>query len=82
MTKMFDIFFRVALLLVLAAGLIVAAWHISWLHSRAEESRYEIRASGPIVLILDKQERVVYAASGILGDQPVAWHKSPLPKEP
>ncbi|HBB95590.1 MAG TPA: hypothetical protein DC054_09375 [Blastocatellia bacterium] len=81
MMKLFDNLFRVALLVILVAGLVLATWHISWLHNQPE-SRYEIRAGeGPIV-ILDRQARVVYAVAGIFGDQPVVWRTSPLPNKP
>lgn len=78
--------FRAALLLVLVAGLIVAAWHISWLHNQAG-ARYEMQITGGVdhpstVVILDRQERVIYASRELLGlgSQPIVWHTSPLPK--
>jgi hypothetical protein len=76
--------FRAGLLAVLVAALIVAIWHISWLHNQAG-TRYEMQITGGVdhpsaVVILDRQERVIYASRGFLGDEPVVWHTSPLPK--
>ncbi len=84
--KSFDQLFRPSLLLILVAGLIVATWHISWLHKQAG-IRYEMQITGGIdhptaVVILDRQERVIYASRGFLGDEPIVWHTSTLPKEP
>jgi len=78
--------FRAALLAVLVAGSILAAWHVSWVHSQAG-TRYEMQITGGVdhpsaVVILDRQERVIYASRGFLGDEPVVWHKSTLQEEP
>jgi hypothetical protein len=75
--KNFDNLFRVALLVILVAGLILATWHISWVHSHAA-ARYEISSPDYIhVFVLDRQERVIY--SGAPGRD---WQTTPLPKEP
>ena len=79
--KNFDHLFRTALLGVLVAGLIVAAWHLSWLHNQAG-SRYEMQITDHAqVVVFDRQQRVIYAAYGVLGDEaPAVWKTSPLPK--
>lgn len=75
--KNFDHLFRPALLLVLVAGLIVAIWHLSWLH---KQNQYEMQVSDRTILILDRQQRVVYANSvGFDRSQPIAWRTLPLP---
>lgn len=71
--------FRAAVLLVLVAGLIVAAWHISWLHNQAE-SRYEMQVANGAVVIFDRQQAVVYSGPPATGGAPIAWLTSPLPK--
>lgn len=76
--KNLDRLFRPALLLMLVAGLIVATWHISWLHKQPG-ARYEMQTSDWLhVRVLDQQERVVYSAAG--SDAPLVWEASPLPK--
>lgn len=83
--KNLDHLFRPALLLILAAALIIATWHISWLHNQSG-TRYEMQLTGgadhtTAVVILDRQERVIYSSRGFLGDEPVVWKTSPLPKD-
>lgn len=78
--KTFDHLFRAALLVMLATGLIIVAWHVSWLHQ--QDHRYQIQATDRNdVFILDRQQHIVYAGSGFFDDaKPVQWHGSPLPK--
>lgn len=73
--------FRLALLAVLIAGLILAAWHVSWLHIH---SRYEMQtAQFGVVFILDKETGTVYfARQGQITDGWTdAWQKPALPTE-
>lgn len=56
--KNFDNILRCALLIVLAAGLIVATWHLSWLHK--EDPRYEMITPTGIVRVLDRQQGTFY----------------------
>jgi hypothetical protein len=81
-----DYLFRAVLLVVLVAGLILAIWHISWLHNQAG-TRYEMQITSGVnhpsaVVILYRQERVIYASDQPLGfgKEPIVWHTSPLPK--
>lgn len=80
--KNFENIFRAALLVILLAALIIAAWHVSWLHK--QDQRYEMQITNNAqVVIFDRQERVVYAAYGVLGQldgKPAVWHKSALPQ--
>jgi hypothetical protein len=76
--------FRAALLVILLAGVIIATWHVAWLHKHTGD-RYEMQLTGGIdhptaVVILDRQDRVIYASRGFLGDEPIVWHTSPLPE--
>jgi len=68
--------FRVGPLVILCAGLILAAWHISWLHKQSG-LRYEMQ-SGDYgrIYVLDRQERVVYTGQGGFGEEPIVWHAS------
>jgi len=79
--KSFENIFRAVLLAVLVAGLIVAIWHISWLHNQAG-TRYEMHISDhPFsAYILDRQERVIYYSETSNG-QPLVWKPIPLPKD-
>lgn len=79
--KNFDHLFRIALLLVLAAGLIVIAWHLSWIHKQAPDYRYEALADRPGIFVLDRQQGVVYVGQSLGGEKSIAWHVSPLPKQ-
>ena len=81
--KIFDYLFRVALLVVLAASLLVATWHLSWLHNQALESRYEMQvmADHPAVFVIYRQQRVIYSGIVAFNDsKPIDWHTSSLPK--
>ncbi len=82
MMKLLDKLFRVALLVILVAGLALATWHISWLHSQPE-ARYEMQLSTPFVVVFDRQERVIYSGSAGFNDgKPIDWRTSPLPNKP
>ena len=63
------------------AGLVLATWHISWLH---KQNRYEMQVTDHgVVFILDHQQKVIHASFGLLNDdKPDIWHTSALPKEP
>jgi len=79
--KSFDHVVRSALLLLLVVGLILAAWHISWLHGH---DRYQLQVTDRNdVFVIDRQQGIVYAGSGFFDDtKPVQWHTSPLPNKP
>lgn len=69
--------FRLALLTVMIAGLILAAWHISWLHNH---HRYEMQtAQYGLVFILDKETGSVYFArqGQITEGWTDVWRKAP-----
>ena len=72
-----NVIFRAALILILVFGLIVAIWHVSWLH---KQGRYDVQMAERRVVILDREKRVVYIGSPY--DDPVIWHTSPLPNAP
>lgn len=77
MMKHFDNLFRPVLLLLLVIGLIVAAWHISWLHNH---HRYEMQtAQFGVVFILDKETGTVYFArqGQIVEGWTDVWRKAP-----
>ena len=64
--KHFDHLFRIALLSLLLVGLVVVTWHLSWSHKQAAapDYRYEalaVGAGGRAILVLDRQQGVVYA---------------------
>lgn len=75
--------FRAALLGVLVAGLSVATWHISWLHSH-DRYQMQIQDRFGLVFILDQQEGTVYFArqGEIVDGWTDVWRKAPtLPTE-
>jgi hypothetical protein len=79
--KTFDSLFRPALLVLIFAGLIVATWHVAWLHKHTGD-RYELQVSERAIHVLDRQERVVYSTSAFFNKEASTWTASPLPKQP
>ena len=78
--KTFDHLLRAGFLMVFIAGLIIATWHLSWVHN--QESRYEMKVTDhSAVFVFDRQQRIVYSAIGFYDEaKPVAWRSSALPK--
>ena len=82
--KNLDHLFRIALLSLLVVGLIVATWHLTWLHKQTPEYRYEALAAGAgarAILVLDRQQGIVYSGEVEGGERSIVWHVSPLPKQ-
>jgi hypothetical protein len=78
MTKSLDYLFRPALLSLLTAGLILAAWHISWLHGHARY-QMQIQERFGVVFILDQEKGTVYFANQreITDGWTDVWRKAP-----
>jgi hypothetical protein len=72
---------RPAFLLLFLVSIIVAVWHLSWLHDR---DRYQLQVTDRNeVFVIDRQQGIVYAGLGFFDDaKPTQWHKSQLPNTP
>jgi hypothetical protein len=75
--------FRAALLVILLAGLIVAAWHVSWLH---KHNRYQMELTDRpgVVFVLDQHQGTLYFAREheILNGWTDVWRAAPSLPQP